>query len=82
LNCVVFLAKRFGPILSELRRASTLPCTPGTDVTREERIAKAFACLELFENVADILSRDAPSCKLLRREKQDANTQILSLIQP
>ena len=82
LNCVTYLAKRFGPILSDLKKASQLPATPGTDVSREERTAKALACFEVFENVMDLLSHDAKSCKILRREKQEAVKQILSLIQP
>lgn len=82
LICFSYLVKRFGPILSELKRASQMPSTPGTDINREERIAKAYECLDRFKSVMDILLQDAKTTKLLKREKLEAANQVLSLIQP
>ena len=79
VNAVAYLARRFGPILADLRKAA--PLTAGPDFAREERTAKAVACADQFAVIADVLADDVKWNKMLRKEKEEAIREIVTIQQ-
>ena len=78
---VLTFVKRLGPTLVDIKRTSPAIESNVREIAREDRAEKASKCLELLNDIGEVLRADLRNSKLLRREKEELVTEIIALIQ-
>lgn len=78
LGAVTYLARRFGPVLIELKRPS--PTIATEDPIREARCEKANACSSSFTRIRNLIQDDLRFSRFLKKEKEDTLNEIINSV--